>query len=141
MTPEDSLDALYAIHSRLGAIEGKVNLVARAERGQLLEVVEAAIRKDVLVGQIYLLLDGTRTQQDLLAKLEAFNIHATRSTISRRIAYLEQELGIADVVSVTNSTVHRQDPAMDKILNLASNVKKWLRAEGATVPNGSPGWD
>lgn len=139
MTGDDNVDsALYAIHSRLGVIEGKVNLVARAERTQLLEIIEAAVQKDALIGQIYLLLDGVRTQKDLRLALKTYGIESSRSSLSRRLGHMERELGIAEVVEVTNATVHGREPAMEKILNLSANIRKWLANEGETVPNDSP---
>lgn len=136
MADNENIDSiLLAIHSKLGVIEGRVNLVARAERAQLLEILGAVVRHQPLIGQLYLLLNGVRTQKDLREVLDSFGIPSSRSTVSRRIEEMEKELGIADVVEITNATVHRRDPTMEKILNLAANVRKWLAEEGAVVPD------
>lgn len=136
MADSENLDSiLLAIHSRLGVIEGRVNLVARAERAQLLEIIGAAVRNQPVIGQLYLLLDGVRTQKDLRVALDSFGIPSSKSTVSRRIEEMEKEMGIADVVEITNATVHRRDPTMEKILNLSANVRKWLAEEGHVVPD------
>jgi hypothetical protein len=136
MTDDEKVEnALYAVHSRLGVIEGKVNLVARAERRHLLELLEETIRKDPLLGQIYLLLDGSRTQKDVHEKLREHGIDVSQPTVSRRMTLMESEHGIADLVSGGGNTkVYGKDPAMEKVLNLTKNVRKWLGEEKQPVP-------
>jgi DNA-binding transcriptional ArsR family regulator len=127
-------NALLAVHSRLGVIEGKVNLVARAERQVLLSLLEETVRKDSLIGQIYLLLDGNRTQKEVHEKLKAAGIEVSQPTVSRRMVQMETEHGIVDLAVGGNTSVYRKDPAMEKVLNLASNVRKWLVDEKQVVP-------
>ena len=127
-------NALYAVHSRLGVIEGKVNLVARAERKQLLALLEQTIRKDPLLGQIYLLLDGNRTQKKIHEDLVAAGVAVSQPTVSRRMALMETEHGIAELIQGGNTVVYGKDPAMEKVLNLTQNTRKWLESERAVVP-------
>lgn len=70
-----------------------------------------------------------------LAALVPQGIEASRSGVSRRLADMERELGIADLVEVTNATVHNREPTIERILNLSANIKKWLEDEGAAVPD------
>ena len=67
-------DDLLAIHSRLGAIEGKVNLLARVDREQFLELLRKSVEEKPILGQIYLALDGVRTQGDVITYLGGFGI-------------------------------------------------------------------
>jgi len=127
-------NALYAVHSRLGVIEGKVNLVARAERKHLLALLQETIRKDPLLGQIYLLLDGRRTQKEIHETLVAAGVRVSQPTVSRRMTLMETEHGIADLIQGGNTTVYGKDAAMEKVLNLTQNVRKWLEAEKVVVP-------
>jgi hypothetical protein len=128
-------NALYAVHSRLGVIEGKVNLVARAERRHLLELLEETVKKDPLIGQIYLLLDGTRTQKEVHEKLREHGVDVSQPTVSRRMGLMETEHGIADLVSGGGNTkVFQKDPAMEKVLNLTQNIRRWLGDEKQPVP-------
>jgi hypothetical protein len=127
-------NALYALHSRLGVIEGKVNLVARAERKQLLALLEEIVREDPLVGQIYLLLDGARTQKEVHEKLVEYGIETSQPTVSRRMALMETEYGIADLIQGGNTKIYGKDPAMETVLNLTKNTRKWLGEEKQTIP-------
>lgn len=131
---EEVQNALLAIYSRLGAIEGKVNLVARAEREQIRGLLEKAVREDPLIGQIYLLLDGVRTQKEIVEKLAEYGIKPSQPTVSRRMAAMETEHGIADLVQGGNTKIYRKDAAMEKVLNLTRNIRKWLADEKQTVP-------
>jgi hypothetical protein len=134
MASGNAEDALWAVHSRLGAIEGKVNLIVRSEREQLLGMLEKAVKKDPLLGQIYLLLDGERTQQEVHALLGTWGIEASQPTVSRRIAAMETEHGIAVLAQVGNTKAHRRDAEMEKMLNLSKKVQAWLMSEGVVVP-------
>jgi hypothetical protein len=54
---DPSHDDLLAIYSRLGSIEGKVNLLARVDRPQFLTLLGASVEKQPLIGQVYLALN------------------------------------------------------------------------------------
>jgi hypothetical protein len=126
---------LLAIHSRLGVIEGKVNLVARAERENLRAELRSTIRDKPMIGQIYLVVDGSRTQKEIAELLAAFNVpRATESTVSRRTGEMEVEHGMITVVSGGASKIYARDSEMEKMLNLRAQVRKWLAEDGQIVP-------
>ena len=131
---EELQNSLLAIHSRLGVIEGKVNLVARADRGALLQLLEETVRKRPLIGQIYLLLDGTRTQTEIQKTLAEYGIEASQPTVSRRMNEMETEHGIADLIEGGATKVYAKDREMEKVLNLSKNVRKWLTDANQTIP-------
>jgi hypothetical protein len=132
---EEITNALNAIHSRLGVIEGKVNLVARAHRQSSLEDVEAAVRAKPLLGQIYLLLDGLRTQTQVHEKLAELGIVTSLMGVSRAMEKLETEYGIADLVSSGSGKIFKKDVESERVLNLSTNIRRWLAAESAVVPD------
>lgn len=131
---EEIQNALLAIHSRLGTIEGKLNLVARSEREQVLTVIQEAIQRAPLLAQIYLLLDGARTQSDIVAVLNDKGVSTSTATVSRRMADLVTEYGLADEVSRSNGLVLRKNKGADDVLNLTRKMRKWLDELGATNP-------
>jgi hypothetical protein len=104
-----SNNALLSIYSRLGVIEGKVNLVARAHKQSSLEDIEQAVRKTPLLGQIYLLLNGSRTQTEILEELSTFSIRTSAMGVSRALKKLETEYGMADPVKAGTARVFRKD--------------------------------
>jgi DNA-binding transcriptional ArsR family regulator len=132
--PDPLHDDLLAIHSRLGAIEGKVNLLARVDRLQFLQLLRETIEKQPLIGQIYLALDGVRTQNEIVDFLAEFKIETSAPTVSRRLGEMEREHGMVDLIKGGNSKVYGQDPTSEKILNLAANIRKWLVAGGQAIP-------
>jgi hypothetical protein len=133
-TEEEINNVLLSIHSRLGVIEGKVNLVARAHKQTSLEDIEAAVRAKPLLGQIYLLLNGVRTQSEILDRLRDYGIDTNAMAVSRAMKNLEREYGMADLVKGGDSKIFRRDAEAEQVLNLASNIRRWLGAEGKTVP-------
>jgi ABC-type arginine/histidine transport system permease subunit len=136
-TDEEINNALLAIHSRLGVIEGKVNLVARAHKQSSLEDIEAAVRGTPLLGQIYLLLDGLKTQTEIHEKLAEFGIVTSAMSVSRAMKKLETEYGMVDLIKGGSSRVFRKDAEAEGVLNLSANIRKWLAAVNATVPEGA----
>jgi hypothetical protein len=132
---EEITNALNAIHSRLGVIEGKVNLVARAHRQSSIEDVEAAIRAKPLWGQIYLLLDGLRTQTQVHEKLTELGIATSPMSVSRALEKLETEYGIVDLVSSGGGKVFKKDVESERVLNLSANIRRWLAEGNAVVPD------
>jgi arginine repressor len=126
--------ALLAIHSRLGTVEGKVTLLARAQRDEIAKDLQDAITKKPLLGQIYLLLDGKRSQREIRTELARYNIDASEATVSRRMTALASEYGIADLVDAGSTKIYAKDREVESVLNLSRKVKTWLVAAGETVP-------
>jgi hypothetical protein len=133
-TDEEVQNALLAIYSRLGVIEGKVNLVARADRARILEVLEEVVRKQPLIGQIYLLLDGKSAQRSIHEKLTELGIQSSEMTVSRRLSEMETEHGIAEPILMGPAKIHRKNREMENVLNLSKNIRKWLVSADQTVP-------
>jgi hypothetical protein len=131
---EDILQTLLNVQSKLGVIEGKVNLVARAERDAIRKLLEETVRRDPLIGQIYLLLDGVRTQKNVHESLAEYGITPSQPTVSRRMNQMETEHGIVDLVQGGNTKIYGQDPAMERVLNLSTHIRKWLAEEKQTIP-------
>lgn len=141
-TDEEIHNALLAINSKLGTIEGKLNLVARAERERLLGVLEEAFKKDPTLAQIYLLLDGSRSQVEILEGLNSAGIGISQPTVSRKMTLLAEELGVADGVVRGGTLVLRKNGAAEAVLNLSRHASRWLGEKGSInpldVPKGKP---
>jgi intracellular sulfur oxidation DsrE/DsrF family protein len=99
---------LIAIHSRLGTIDGKVTLLARSRRDQIREELAELVDKKPLVAQIYLVLDGKRTQRDVVAELAAYGIDVHEATVSRHITReMLSERGLVDLVDLVDVGVSK----------------------------------
>ncbi len=134
-TDEDIHDSLVAIHSRLGLIDGKATLTVRANRGPIIAALKDLVAEKPLVGQIYLLLDGKRSQREIRAKLAEHGINVHEATVSRHVEKAVEH-GIAELLedSRGRGKLYRQDRNMEKILGLSRNVRKWLAEQGEAVP-------
>jgi hypothetical protein len=133
-TDDEMHEALTAIYMRLGVLDGKATLSVRANRPQILKALEALIADHSPLGQIYLLLDGKRTQTEIGAKLKELKLPGSNATVSRRIE-IAAEHGIAELVPDRDpGNVYRQDPTMESVLSLARNVRKWLDAADEPYP-------
>jgi DNA-binding transcriptional ArsR family regulator len=114
--------ALLAIHSRLDVIEGKVTVIARAERDKLLVELEQVVKANPIVGRIYLALDGKRNQDQLVKDL-----HSSKPAISRWLAKMSREHGIVEVArEQAGSKIHRQNNEMEEVLHLSAKIRRWL---------------
>jgi DNA-binding transcriptional ArsR family regulator len=135
-TDEDIHDSLVAIHSRLGLIDGKATLTVRANRGPILAALEDLVNEKPLVGQIYLLLDGKRSQREIKEELANHGVDVSEPTVSRHVERAVEH-GIAELRedSAKRGKVYRKDPNMEKILGLSKNVRKWLAGQKEVVPD------
>src|SRR5437763_692887 len=84
-TDDEIHNDLLAMYSRLGAIEGKVNVIGRANSGPIRAVLEDAVRSQPLIGQIYLLLNGTRTQKESVGRAIVKRVAQVGEVNARRL--------------------------------------------------------
>jgi hypothetical protein len=133
-TDDEIQEALVAIHSRLGTIEGRVTLIARSEREEILATLEKLIRERPIVGQIYLALDGMRNQGEVYDLLDGKGIETSLMSVSRNLPKMQTERGIVELVSAGRSKVYRKGDESEEVLDLSTNIRKWLKEEGEIDP-------
>lgn len=133
-TDEEIHEALTAIHSRLGVIDGKATLTVRASREPILAALKDLVAKHSPLGQIYLLLNGKRTQTEIGQELKKLGLPDSHATVSRRID-IAVEHGIAELVLAQGlGNVYRQDSVMESVLSLSKNIREWLEKSGEPFP-------
>ena len=126
-TQEEIHHLLLVIQSQIHTLDGKVNLVARSNRGPLLATLEEVIRAKPIVGRIYNLLDGTRTQDDIVAALAAGGTPSSKQAVSRWLNEMSGEHGLAELIpGAGRGKRYRKNREMDKALNLTPKVERWL---------------
>jgi hypothetical protein len=133
-TSDEIHNALIAIHSRLGTIEGRVTLLARAERDGLLAALCDVVRTRPLTGQLYLLLDGRRNQTEILRELGKAGVESSAMSVSRAVVKMHTEYGIAELVAGGRNNIFRKATAAETVLNLSKNIEAWLTEGGHVVP-------
>jgi hypothetical protein len=129
-TDDEIQNALLAIYSRLDVIEGKVTVIARADREKLLDELEKVVKKDPIIGRIYLALDGRKNQDDIVAELAS-----SKPAVSRWLAKMSREHGIVEVAKGRRgSNVYRHNPQMQEVLHLSAKIERWLREHEKPKP-------
>jgi hypothetical protein len=127
---DDIHNALLAIHSRLDVVEGKVTVIARADRSKLLDELKKAVTANPIIGRIFLAIDGKKNQEQLRAELDI-----GAATMSRWIQKLAREHGMIELVPGREAgKIYRHERQMEDVLALSSNVAKWLAEAEKSKP-------
>lgn len=125
-TNEEIHAALMVIDSQLRMVDGKVNLIARANRGPLLKALEEVVTKRPMVGRIYLLLDGSRNQEEITAELGNTGHPTSTATVSRCLTDMQGEHGLVERVPGGPGKTYRKNRELEQILNLTKKIEGWL---------------
>ncbi len=125
MPDRASLDELRMIRMRLDSIEHTQEVLVRADVDKIWPPVETLFRKDPLLAQVYLLLDGECSQRGVVAALGAKGIEIHEATVSRKLATLRDW----DLIQLVDSSgVERiyVPTRLEKILRLKKRVERLL---------------
>ncbi len=137
----ESLDAfaeLRAMRARLEGIEHRQEILVRAHSDEILKKIWEYIDNDPLLGEVYLSIDGKRTQQGLIDALKEKGITTlSQPTISRRLGKLMNELSLIEVVERTSEGASYRKTDLEKILHLTPRVERRLIALKKSAKKGS----
>lgn len=98
----------------------------RAQADKILDALWHHIDRDETLGEVYLLVDGVRTQQDIVKGLQQRGVPASQPTVSRKLTRLMNEMGLIDIVDRTAAGTAYRKSELDRILHLAPKVEKRL---------------
>jgi DNA-binding transcriptional ArsR family regulator len=133
----ESLDAfseLRAIRARVEGIEHRQEMLVRAHADEILEAVWRCIDADQSLAQVYLLVDGERTQQGIVAELQKRGLALSQPTVSRKLTKLNVELGLVEVGDRDAAGIVYVKSDLDRILHLTPKVERRL----AELQRGKP---
>jgi DNA-binding transcriptional ArsR family regulator len=125
----ESLDAyaeLRAMRARLEGIEHRQEMLVRAHREEILAEILRYIDSDPAIGEVYLLVNGKRTQKEIVAELERQGRALDQSTVSRKLKKLMNDLGLVEIVERDASGAALRKSDVDRILNLTPKVERRL---------------
>jgi hypothetical protein len=125
-TNEQIHDALMVIGSQLRMVDGKVNLIARANREPLLKALQEVVTKRPMIGRIYLLLDGTRNQDEIVTELLQSGAGGSPAAVSRYLDDMQGEHGLIERVPSGPGKTYRKSRELEQILNLTKKIEGWL---------------
>jgi hypothetical protein len=126
-TNEQIHEALMVIDSKLRMVDGKVNLIARSNRAPMLEALKEVVVARPMIGRIYLLLDGSRNQDEIVADLKAQGVGGSPAAVSRYLTDMQGEHGLVERVPDTGrGKTFRKNRELEQILNLTKKIEGWL---------------
>jgi hypothetical protein len=136
MNDLQATDELRLIRARLDGIEHTQEILVRARKDEIWKSLASEFEKTPLLAQVYVLVDGLRTQNDIVAALSVKGLVApnNKATVSRVLAALRDDLGLIQVIPSAKSQVHVHSPVA-RILNLPRKVQRWLDEQ---AKNGRP---
>jgi hypothetical protein len=102
-----------------------LNALIRFEGAELKAKLVKELQSDVSLGQILLLVDGKRTQQQIVLRLQEMGSpNANKAGVSRRIDRLANELGlIAHARRTAEGTVYRRT-SLDSVLGVSRSLER-----------------
>jgi arginine repressor len=103
-------------------------MLVRAHVDEILGTLWEYIDKDPQLAHVYLLVDGHRSQQDIVAALRKAGVSSSDATVSRKLGVLRNELGLIEKIDHTASGVTHRKSEIDRILHLSSKIERRLAA-------------
>lgn len=125
-TPE-SADDIRTIRYKIESIETTQHLLLRERAPQLLEQILALFADTDKLADVYLAVDGRRSQADILDYLKASGVSVSQPTVSRRMATLEEE-GLIEKVGVgTRGVLWNKKEVVENVLRLSQRLGRSRR--------------
>lgn len=117
MTDDATFAEIKQINDELGAQGGILRALLHAQGKEMAEAFLAEMRKDETLARVFLLVDGLRTQKDIVAELgKDGGRPVSQPTVSGKMSRLSDDLGlIAPIRRGKNGTVYRTTPAADAL--------------------------
>ena len=123
-TPE-SAEELKKIRFRLDSIESTQEVILRHNSKEFLAEILKVFANDEELKQVYLAVDGYRTQADIVTFLVDKGVKTSQPTVSRRMKILSDD-GLIEEVGVTPSggLVWKKKDVMERVLKLSRALER-----------------
>ena len=122
-TPETA-DDIRTIRYKIESIETTQHLLLRERRPQLLEDILGLFDSVDKLTDVYLAVDGSRSQADIIQHLNASGMTVSQPTISRRMTTLEEE-GLIEKLDVgERGVLWRKKQVVEKVLRLSYHLRR-----------------
>ena len=131
MTDLDTFSEIRQIRSRLDAIEHTQEVLVRAQGREILAQALAAFDADPMMTEVYLLVDGVRTQHEIAVALKDYGRPGNKEAlVSRRLEKLYRDLDLIALVDQPGKGNIYRKAGVDRILGITRQLLK-KRADGA----------
>lgn len=125
----ESLDAfseLRAIRARVEGIEHRQEMLVRAHSDEILRAVWEYFDRDRTLAAVYIVVNGKRTQREIVTALKARGITTTQQNVSLKLAKLKNEMGLIEVGRRHAEGTIYVKSEIDRILHLTPKVERRL---------------
>lgn len=120
---------LRTIRSRIESIERTQEVLVRAEADRILADILPRFREDLVLGQVYLLVDGIRGQRQItVAMSDAGMAGSSEATVSRKLEAL-RDLDLVELVDRTAAGKIYAKTQVDRLLRLSRHVERIAHGE------------
>ena len=125
-TPETAGD-IQKIRYHVSVIEDSQMLLVRLNSDRLLKDFEELFSEKPILAQIYLQIDGSRTQAEILASMQDAGFEISQSTLSRRMRDLRDALLIEEIATQNGGVIHAKNPVVEKALQLSKIAERFAK--------------
>jgi hypothetical protein len=121
----DSLEVyneLRLMRARLDGIEAMQEIQIRADRERIEEPIWRQLSSDPVLAEIYLLVDGKRTQKQIAELLVSTGTMTTEMTVSRKMRVLLGELHLIEFADHGGRGKFYRKTRLDRILGISRRL-------------------
>lgn len=127
MSDYDIYKEVRFLRDKVQAIDHKQEVLIRAQRAAIEAEVLDAMRKDPKLARVYLAIDGSCSQKEIVERVVAAGTPMSEPTVCRKIDVLKGELAVIELIDRNSRGKIYVKSAVDKILQLTPRVKKLIQ--------------
>ena len=122
---------ILTIRLKIEAIEGTQELLLRSMAVEIRnEILEEVFDKHALLDEVYLAIDGSKSQAELLETLNAAGVEISQPTVSRRIQVLMEHKLVEEVEAGPRGLVLKKKDAVEGGLRLSKHLRERAARNG-----------
>jgi DNA-binding transcriptional ArsR family regulator len=118
----ETANEIKTIRFKIEAIESTQQLLLRERAEQLREEILGIFASTRYLAEVYLAVDGNRSQGDIVDYLKSAGLEISQPTVSRRMGKLDEE-GLIEKAGVgQRGVVWRRKQLVEKVLKLSRHL-------------------
>jgi hypothetical protein len=121
----DSAEEIKKIRFRLDSIESTQEVILRHNSREYLDEILKLFANDSELRQVYLAIDGRRTQAEIVTYLVDSGVKISQPTASRRMTVLAEE-GLIEEIAVgpSGGVIWRRKDVIERVLRLSKALER-----------------
>jgi DNA-binding transcriptional ArsR family regulator len=133
----DTADEIRRIRDRVDAMEARQQLMMRKDAAEYRKAIVNTFRlsRNKILAPVYLAIDGTRIQSDIVDLLQQNGWGGSPASVSRSVRFLRDE-GLIERIKVDkDGVVWAKNKPVERILRLTKALQKEGLANGGAASN------